>query len=185
MLAGMHLLHAAGRGRGAPGRTRAGAAGAERYRRAAGHHSPPRRADASATCPTRSRTRSSTPPATSSGSTSSWRTAWPRELGVRLEFVPLDRERCGGPGQRRRVRPRHVRRGRHRRCARAGCCSRRPISTRRWRLSRQDGLRNEFATWDQLRLRPEPHARDSRRPVLHSEDPRAPAAGRAADRRAN
>ncbi len=44
---------------------------------------------------------------------------------------------------------------RSRRCGRAGCSSRRPMWTRRWRLSCRMGSRNEFSSWDQLRLRPD------------------------------
>jgi len=102
------------------------------------------------------------------------------ELTVRLEFVPLDRERWVDQ-------------------INAGECDlvMSGVVVTTLRASRvlystsyldetlafvaPDGLRNEFTSWDELRLRPS-LTLYSERPLLHSEDPRAPAAGRIAHR---
>ncbi len=143
----------------------------------AGRHPPPRRAARrlparlAAVCLLQRRA------TTSSGSTSSWRTAWPAELNVGLEFVPLDRERWED-GSTRASATSSCRASSSRRCARPGGCSRRRIWTRRWRLS----CRTSCAAIRVLGPAPpqaQPHARDA--PFrTSSEDPRPAAAGRAA-----
>ena len=171
----------AGRGRGAPSRTRAGAAGAGRDRCAAGQHSPPRRADRRLPGglapvrvlqrrrrPRRARCRAGAPSGRGAQRPARVRSARPRTMG--------------GPNQRRRVRPRHVRRGRHH-------AAREPAALLDVLSRRDDGVCRAGRTAQRVQVlgpappQAQPHALDSQRPLLHSDDSRAPAAGRAAHRR--